>query len=70
MADPRGWYFLIGELERRPWMDEAGKPRFSAVDAEPLPPEPERRGSAAARRLLIRLRAVLRPGQNAQGALR
>ena len=70
MADPRGWYVLINELERRPWMDTAAKPSFSSVDAEPLPPEPERGVSIMARRVLVRLLAVVRPGRTVPGALR
>ena len=72
MADPRGWYFLIDSLEKRPWQDADKKPLYRSVDAEPLPPEPEHGASLsmAMRRLLIRLRAVVQPGHKTEGALR
>ena len=70
MADPRGWYFLIDSLEKRPWMDADKKPLYRSVDAEPPPPEPDRRGSLSVRRLAIRLRTVFRPAGKPQSALR
>ena len=70
MADPRGWYFVINARQKRPWQDAGEKPLYGSIDAEPLPPEPERRSSLSVRRLAIRLRTVIRPSRKVHGALR
>jgi len=68
MADPRGFYFVINERQKRWWLYADDKPLYRSIDAEPLPTEPQREHSTYPRRLAFRLRSIIRPGRRLQGA--
>jgi hypothetical protein len=70
MPEPRGLYFVINERQRAWWLYGAEQPLYGAIDAEPLPTEPQHQRSSDVGRLATRLLMIVRPLQRTHGEMR
>jgi len=61
---------VIYQRQQAGWMDREERLPYADVDAEPLPPEPDRAETSVGGRLSARLLSVIRTSRHAAGALR